>query len=292
MIDIVMPTYNRASALRKTIDSYMCQEHLGLFILLDDCSSDDTPQFAADLALTYPGKIIYHRENKKTTTPYLRNIGVGLSRAEYIFMGEDDVYLPPDHFKVLLEKMHELGADIIGGRRINLRKGQTNEQALALANCDHQSVLVTVPFEQYYERYIDKPLVVPAMHSNSLIKRSLFETISYDPSYGGNAFREETDFFLRVFGAGCTLLMIPDTIIYHLKNTLVNNTGGSRKKRIVYEWQVWKNTWKFFIKSRDIFIKKLGVKNIYIYAGLCILARYPYALKRRMDYRKYQKMVS
>jgi glycosyltransferase involved in cell wall biosynthesis len=292
MIDIVMPTYNRANALRKTIDSYMNQEFLGKFILLDDCSTDDTPEFAAALAEKYPGKIIYHRESKKTTTPYLRNIGVGLSHAEYIFMGEDDVYLPPDHFTVLLEKMNELGADIIGGRRINLRRGQTNEQALAIANCDRQSVLVTVPFEQYFERFIDAPLMVPAMHSNSLIKRSIFETVSYDPEYGGNAFREETDFFLRAFGAGFKLVLIPDTIIYHLKNTLVNNTGGSRKKRLAYEWQVWKNSWRFFIKNKDIFTKKLGVKNIYIYAVLCILARYPYALKRRHDYRRYKKMVS
>lgn len=292
MIDIVMPTYNRASALRKTIDSYMNQKELGKFILLDDCSTDDTADFARALSEQYPGRIIYHRESKKTTTPFLRNIGVGLSSAEYIFMGEDDVYLPSDHFTILLAKMNELGADIIGGRRINLRRGQTNEQALALANKDHQAVLVTIPFEQYFERFIDAPLTVPAIHSNSLIKRSVFETVSYDPEYGGNAFREETDFFLRAFGAGFKLVLIPDTIIYHLKNTLVNNTGGSRKKRLVYEWQVWKNSWRFFIKNRDIFIRKLNVKNIYIYAVVCIIARYPYALKRRIDYWRYKKMVS
>lgn len=290
MIDIIMPTYNRANALRKTIDSYMCQKSLGQFILLDDCSSDDTSQFAAELMTQYPGKVIYHREEKKTTTPYLRNIGVGLSSAEYIFMGEDDVLLPVDHFEVLLKNIHALDADLIGGRRINLRSGQTNEQVLAIANRDHQSMLVTIPFEQYYERFIDKPLKVPTLHSNVLIKKSVFDQVQYDPTYGGNAFREETDFFIRAFGAGFKLWIIPDTIIYHLKNTLVNNTGGSRKRRFIYEWQVWKNTWKFFMKNRAIFKEKLGITNIYLYAIACIIWRYPYALKRMLDYRKYQKI--
>ena len=252
MIDIIMPTYNRAAALRKTIDSYLCQKDLGLFILLDDCSTDDTAQFATELAQQHPGKIIYYRADKKMTTPFLRNKGVELSKNEYIFMGEDDVLLPPDHFEVLLRNMNVLGADLIGGRRINLRAGQTNAEALTIANKDHQSVLVTIPFEQYFERYIDKPLRVPALHSNVLIKRSVFDQVQYDPSFEGNAFREETDFFLRAYDAGFQLWLIPDTVMYHLKNTLVNNTGGSRKKRLIYEWQVWKNTWKFFIKNKTL----------------------------------------
>ncbi len=289
MIDVVMPTYNRAAALRVTIDSYMSQPELGLFILLDDNSSDDTPAFAQALTEQYPGRVIYHREPKKTSTPHLRNVGISLSTNEYIFMGEDDVILPGDHFKILLEKMDELQADLIGGRRINLRKGQTNEQALAIANRDHDAIIVSIPFEQYYERYIDAPIEVPALHSNVLIKRSVFDKIQYDPSYDGNAFREETDFFIRAYGEGFHLWVIPDTVIYHLKNTLVNNTGGSRKRRWVYEWHVWKHTWKFFMKNRVIFTEKLHVGNIYLYALLCIVARYPYGLKRWLEYQYYQK---
>jgi glycosyltransferase involved in cell wall biosynthesis len=263
MIDVIIPTYNRAKALTKVIDSYLTQDHLGQIIFVDDCSTDNTAEYAAGLIKEFPGKIIYHRMDHKSTLPNIRNVGVSLAKNDYIFMGEDDVLLPKNHFKILLEKMNEYHADLISGRRINMKTGQSPEDAKQMADKDKNPVFVRIPFEGYHERYIDKASEVYALHSNALIKKQVFEKIQYDPQYGGNAFREETDFYLRVWDAGFSLWLIPDTLSYHLRNTAVNSSGGSRKKRIVYEYQVWKNTWRLFTKNKNIFKQRLGVKSIY-----------------------------
>ena len=289
MIDVVMPTYNRAKALAKVMDSYMSQEYLGHVIFVDDCSTDNTASYVVELAAKHPGKIIYHRMEKKSTLPGVRNVGISLAQNEYVFMGEDDVLLPPDHFKVLLEKMKQYDADLIAGRRINLYNGQTVEDAKLLADMDRGPLFTRVPFEAYLERFVDHAQQVHVLHSNILMRRAVFDTVQYDPEYGGNAFREETDFFLRAWDAGFALWLIPDTLSYHMKNTLLNQAGGSRKKPWVYEWQVWKNTARLFTKNKNIFREKLGTGNIYIYLIRCLVARYTYAISRRLIQKSNRK---
>jgi len=284
MIDVIIPTYNRARALTKVMDSYLLQEHLGQIIFVDDCSTDRTTHYVASLANKYPGKIIYHRMKNKSTLPNVRNVGLGFAKNEYVFMGEDDVLLPPDHFKILLAKMSELKADIISGRRINLPTDQTEAEAKQLADRNKEPVFVRIPFEAYFERFVDAPREVYTLHSNVLMKRSVFQKVKYDPLYGGSAFREETDFFLRAYDAGFHLWLIPDTWSFHLRNTSANNSGGSRKSRLVYEYHVWKNTIRLFTKNRKIFENKFGVKNIHWFAFRSLIARYPYALKRRIGW--------
>lgn len=290
MIDVVMPTYNRLESLRTVIDSYICQSNLGFIIIVDDASTENIAQFAHELEQKHPGKIIYHRIQRKTTTPDVRNIGVGLSKNEYVFMGEDDVILPPDHFEVLINNMSKYGADIIAGRRIYLRTGQTFEEAVSIANRDHRPIFVRKPFEGYFERFVGTATEVLYLHANVLIKRSVFDKVVYDPKYIGNAFREETDFLLRANDAGFHLWLIPDTLSYHLKNTNLNKSGGARKNRFVYEFQVWVNNFRFFIKNKNIFYKKYNVKNIYLFALSTVIFRYTYFIKRRLDWKKsYEK---
>lgn len=283
MIDVVIPTYNRARALALVMDSYLAQEHLGRIIFVDDCSTDNTTEYVAELSRSNPGKIIYHRMLEKSTLPAVRNIGIGLSSSKFIFMGEDDVLLPPDHFKILLEKMNLYNADIISGRRINVTEGQTTDGARVFADQDREPIFVRVPFEAYFERPVDAARETYTLHSNSLMKRSVAVDVKYDPKFDGNAFREETDFYLRAHMKGFHLWLIPDTISYHMRNTAANSSGGSRKSRLVYEWQVWKNTVRLFMKNRNFFKEELGVKNIYFFLVRCLIGRYVYALKRRVD---------
>jgi len=282
MIDVIIPTYNRVVALQKVIDSYLNQEQLGKIIIIDDCSTDNTEVWMKEFERQTEGRIVYYRTAHKTSLPQLRNIGVSMTKNPYIFMGEDDVLLPPDHFQILLQNMEKYDADIIAGRRIYLYENESITDALIRSNQDRGPIIVRTPFEGYFERYIDRPQQVPFIHSNSLMKREVLTTIQYDPWYAGNAFREESDFYLRATDAGFLIWITPDTLSYHLKNTSVNKAGGSRKKRLIYEYQVWKNTMHLFLKNRRIFETKFGVKHIRWFAFRCLCARYTYAIGRRI----------
>lgn len=289
MIDAIIPTYNRANSLKQVMDSYVVQENLGHIIVVDDGSTDHLPQSIKELQDKYPGKIIYHRLETKQGLPAARNVGISLSDAEWIFMGEDDVLLPSDHFAVLMRKARELNADLISGRRIYLHTNETIEHAIEMANKDKAPVFIKTPFEGYFERYVEKAENVPYLHSNALMRRTVFEKVLYDPGYIGNAFREELDFFLRATAAGFMLWLIPNTLCFHLKNTVHNSTGGSRKNRIKYEAQVWYNTIRCFLKNRTIMKKLFGIKNIYWFTLSSLLARYSYALRRRISWVWYGK---
>ena len=290
MIDVIIPTYNRLPALTKVIDSYMSQPELGTLIIVDDWSTDTTKEWTEALAERYPGKVLYLKPDTKKTMPELRNMGIAASNNPYIFMGEDDVLLPERHFAILLENMKEYDADIIAGRRLDLYAGETLEQALVRSDLDRQPMYTRIPFEAYFDRYLDKAQKVLHLHSNALMKRSVFDKVGYDPKFGakGFVFREETDFFMRAHAAGYALWIIPDTLSYHLKKMLENKTGGSRRPRLVFEYLVWKNTIAFFLKNREIFRKEVGVTNIYWFTLQCLVARYFYAAWRRV-WRRFHK---
>jgi glycosyltransferase involved in cell wall biosynthesis len=90
-VSIVIPTYNRASIVRRAIDSVLAQTFDDLEILVvDDGSTDDTRAALAG----YPERVrAIHQENGGPAAA--RNHGMRLARGEYIgFLDSDDAYLP------------------------------------------------------------------------------------------------------------------------------------------------------------------------------------------------------
>jgi len=278
LIDIIIPTRNRKNVLLKVLPSYLNQKFLNKVIIVDDAGEDNLKEEVEKLK---DSKIVYIRVDKKAYLPAARNIGVKNSTAPYIFMGEDDVILDENHLEILLSKMKEFNADLIAGRRIYLFDNQTLKEAKEFADKDRGPIFTRFPFEGYFERFLDKAIEVKFLHSNSLIKKEVFDKVLYDEWYKGNAFREELDFYLRCLDAGFKMVLIPDTICYHLKSS-ENKKGGARMQRFKYEYYVWKNTLYCFLKNKKIFRKHFNIKFPFLYAWLMLFARYPYAIFRRI----------
>lgn len=278
LIDVIIPTRNRKEVLLKVLSSYLSQKFLNKIIIVDDAGEDNLKE---EIGKLKNPKIFYIRSNKRVYLPAVRNIGVKNSSAPYIFMGEDDVILDENHLEILLNKMKEFNADLIAGRRIYLFQNQTFKEAKEFADKDKGPIFINFPFEGYFERYLDKAIEVNFLHSNSLIKREVFAKVLYDEWYKGNAFREELDFYLRCLDAGFKMILIPDTICYHLKSS-ENKKGGARMQRLKYEYYVWKNTLYCFLKNKKIFKKYFNIKFPFLYAWLILFARYPYAIFRRI----------
>ena len=279
LIDVIIPTRNRKEVLLKVLPSYLSQKFLNKIIIVDDAGEDNLKEEIEERLKN--SKIFYIRSNKRVYLPAVRNIGVKNSSAPYIFMGEDDVILDENHLEVLFNKMKEFNADLIAGRRIYLFQNQTFKEAKEFADKDKGPIFINFPFEGYFERYLDKAIEVNFLHSNSLIKREVFDKVLYDEWYKGNAFREELDFYLRCLDAGFKMVLIPDTICYHLKSS-ENKKGGARMQRLKYEYYVWKNTLYCFLKNKKIFKKYFNIKFPFLYVWIILFARYPYAIFRRI----------
>ncbi|GIW67073.1 MAG: hypothetical protein KatS3mg095_0971 [Candidatus Parcubacteria bacterium] len=288
MIDIIIPTRNRVSTLKLVLPTYFNQELLGKIIIIDDASDEKNKKEFEKLLKEYP-EIIYKRIEKQIFLPQARNEGIKLSSAQYIFMGEDDVYLEDNHLKILFELMQNYGADLIAGRRIYIKENQNFEEAKKIADEDKSPIFTKFPLEGYFERYFENDILNPPfLHSNVLAKKSVYDKVLYDPNYRGNSFREDLDFFLNCLANNFFMVLTNKTSCYHIKSG-INKKGGARMKRLIYEYYVWKNTFYCFWKNRKVLKEKLNIKFPILHAFLSLIWRYPYAIYRRIKWRIIKK---
>jgi GT2 family glycosyltransferase len=91
-VSILVPSYNGARYLREALDSILAQTYENLeVILLDDASSDETPQIAAE----YGDRIIYVQQPTNLYIYENVNVGIGLATGDLIATYHaDDIYLP------------------------------------------------------------------------------------------------------------------------------------------------------------------------------------------------------
>ncbi len=280
-IDVIIPTYNRGGVLKDTLPTYWNQPETREIFVMDDASTDGTEAIVAKMAGHSPVPVRYHRFAESGNQQRSKNLGVEKSSAPFIFIGEDDVFLPPDHFRVLLQVMNGTGTDIVAGRRVYIRDGETQAKALERSAADTAAVFTRIPFEAYFERYFEGEMAVSYLHSNALIKRGVFNDVRYDPAYGGNAFREELDFYLGCLRQGKKMVATGRTACFHLASPRKRHSG-SQIQRLRYEYYVWKNTLRCFRKNTDVFRSHFNMKFPVLYAILGLVARYPYALWKRI----------
>jgi glycosyltransferase involved in cell wall biosynthesis len=91
---IVIPTYNRANLIVKTLDSVFGQTY-GSYevIVVDNCSSDATVEVLRPLAEA--GKIRFIRHDKNYERAVSRNTGMQAARGNYLtFLDSDDLMYP------------------------------------------------------------------------------------------------------------------------------------------------------------------------------------------------------
>lgn len=96
-ISVIIPSYNRAHLLDRTLKSVSVQSlQPQEIIIVDDCSSDQTASIVPDLKVRYadvPILFIRHAENKGEAGS--RNTGIQEAQGEYLaFLDSDDEWLP------------------------------------------------------------------------------------------------------------------------------------------------------------------------------------------------------
>ena len=110
MVTVIIPTYNRAKTLRRSIDSVLQQTYSDLeLIIVDDCSTDNTSTLIQEIA---DSRVRYIRLQHNQGACVARNTGIENARGEYIaFQDSDDVWLP-DKLKKQMSVMEETGAEV------------------------------------------------------------------------------------------------------------------------------------------------------------------------------------
>jgi glycosyltransferase involved in cell wall biosynthesis len=102
-VSIVITTYNRPQFLKRAVQSALQAGPDLEVIVVDDCSTDETPDVCAELA-----DVRYIRLTTNQGLAHARNVGVAESSSEFIaFLDDDDLRLPDSLEKQLCKMMAE-----------------------------------------------------------------------------------------------------------------------------------------------------------------------------------------
>jgi hypothetical protein len=82
----------------------------------------------------------------------------------------------------------------------------------------------------------------PFIPAPALIRRDVFERVSFDEGYTGNAYRQETAFFVEAMRSGFRCVLTPHTASYQVQQW---EEGGSRSAPLAYELSTLRNNWRF-----------------------------------------------
>ncbi len=95
----VLPCYNHAHYLRKSLGGLINQSRRAKIVFVDDCSTDDSLAVAEELLEGYPGaKIVAHPENRGSTESI--NSGLSHVETEFVAFAAADDYLYPNFIEL------------------------------------------------------------------------------------------------------------------------------------------------------------------------------------------------
>lgn len=263
MITLVIPTRNRAYALREVLASFFDQSAVTEIIFVDDQSEDETLYVINDFQRRYPMmKVVYVRNDKREGASFSREKGVGLASNNYILFGDDDEFLGPQYAQVLLDKLLHKKADIASGRHFYRNIGEEMNQAIKRfgKGINAQAPFDFLCFKVNTDAYLEEDTYVPFTHGIFLVSKKLLQELGMDPHYRkGNGFREESDFQMKAFINGYKILVTNDAHCVHMNMSEVKN-GGQRVHRLQrFFWTVFYTSYfysKYFNRAAAI----MGIK--------------------------------
>lgn len=253
-VSVVIPSYNRAHLLHTTIPSYI-QEGVGEVIIVDDCSSDNTTEVVRELQKKYP-LIKYIRMDQNSKQTAAKNRGVREAIYPYIYLGDDDSFITENTIGELLNSMNKFNADIVGAKALYMDSVEDMNDVSSFIIRKSRTVKfisealdINKLFFINFDFDCDAVEKVPFCAACTLVKKEVFDSIRFDTSYRGNAFREETDFFTRVSDSGRSIYYDSRAVQINLPRNLVLNKNSLLKYKIKSSYYEFLNTYKYLYKN-------------------------------------------
>lgn len=233
-IYLVLPTYNRADALRANLDSILVLRDVAGVIVVDDGSTDDTLSACAELD-DERLRVISHPTNRGVATA--RNTGVAAAKGEWVLFGEDDCRFPADYASVLRSEAERLQADIVGAPILHAGREDADLPRIAAAAPRQEK-----PAMEDVGVFPTEAIETPFLTALVLVRRSVFEHLRFHEDYAVNGYREETDFFVQAARAGFRCVLTPATYGYQLQTW---RGGQHNSSTLRYEYWALRNNWSF-----------------------------------------------
>lgn len=111
LISVIIPAYNVAPYIRKSVQSVIEQTYKNLqIILIEDGATDDTGKICDDLAAQDSRIEVIHQKNGGLSAA--RNAGLNVAKGEWIAFLDSDDWIEPEMYEALLKLALDYDADI------------------------------------------------------------------------------------------------------------------------------------------------------------------------------------
>lgn len=124
-VSVIIPTFNRASTILKSVQSTLKQSYHSLeVIVIDDGSADNTEQIVESI---HDARVKYVRLEKNSGASYARNRGIEIASGNYIAFHDSDDLMRPDRIAKQIDFCKKTKSDMVFGlvNRVNVANQKT-----------------------------------------------------------------------------------------------------------------------------------------------------------------------
>lgn len=120
-LSVVIPVFNEENTLFRVVERVAAIPHLLEIVIVDDASTDGTPQAIAALASRFPQVVSTRHARNAGKTAALRT-GFALTRGEIVIVQDADLEYDPAEIAGVIEPILKGRADAVFGSRFLVRK--------------------------------------------------------------------------------------------------------------------------------------------------------------------------
>lgn len=225
-ISVVIPTYNRAESLLRTLKTLFVQTYPPREILIiDDSTNYETRKLISTLRKKYPLLKYLKKNPDEKGTSRSRNIGIEAAKGDYIAFLDDDITVHKDYLESSLKffKLHK-DANLIQWFAYSDHDYKYNYSKI-------KNLCMRIFFLGYYEKNTSK--VLPSMSAvvphpltrdikteysgagTSVVKSKILKEIRFDEKLTGYALQEDLDFSYSLHKKYQGLYILKDKKLHH-----------------------------------------------------------------------------
>lgn len=222
-ISVIMSVYNGEAYLKETIESVINQTFKNWeFIIINDCSTDSSPQILNDFAVKDERIKVYTNEvNLKL--PASLNKAVSLSEGKYIArMDADDICLP-DRFEKQYKFMEENSDVSLSSCRFMTMKNGVYMSGGAGGRCDNEALRALLLVRN------------PILHPGIIAKAEVMKKLNYDTTL---TCTEDLELWTRMVMENQKMEILPECLmLYRLHDKQITSTTLERQHTEVLKIQ-------------------------------------------------------
>lgn len=246
-ISVLICTRNRSASLQTTLESLLCPSNLQTeeweLLIVDNFSTDDTPKVCQEFARSFPTHVRLLVE-EKVGKSHAMNTAIAAARGDLLALIDDDVDSAPDYITAIRNVFSTHRTDGAQGRIVLDLEGGRPEWM----NDFLDGIMSSRDFGDEVFEWKDN-----LSTCNMVVKAEVFQRVGgFSPELGPGAtgFMDDSEFSLRMRGAGFRSIYAPQIFVRHRfsrqrlnKSVLLNNCfrkGRSEAYFIALPAPVWR----------------------------------------------------